>query len=64
MVSGTVVAGKVSGKGGVAYAQYTGLCLETQAFPTAINVPAWRSQVVLTPAQTYKHTMIHRFTAA
>lgn len=61
--SGNFLDGTVAGKGSVAYAQYTGLCLETQAFPNAINVPAWRSQVVLTPPQTYKHTMIHRFTA-
>ena len=61
--SGNYLDGKTLGKGGVAYAQHSGLCLESQAFPDAINVPAWRGQVVLKPGETYKHTMIHRFTA-
>lgn len=59
--SGNFLGGE-AGKGGVAYAQYSGACLETQKFPNAINVPAWREQVILRPGQTYKHTMIHRFT--
>jgi aldose 1-epimerase len=43
------------------YVQHAGLCLETQAFPNAINVPAWRDQVILRPGQTYRHRMVHRF---
>jgi aldose 1-epimerase len=61
--SGNFLDGTVTGKGGSVYAQHTGLCLETQKFPNAINVPQWKSQVVLKPGQTYTHTMIHRFTA-
>jgi aldose 1-epimerase len=61
--SGKYLDGKAVGKGGVAYQQYFGMCLETQAFPNAINVPAWRGQVLLKAGQTYKHTMIHKFTA-
>jgi aldose 1-epimerase len=60
--SGNFLDGTTVGKGGKAYQQYTGLCLETQKFPNAINVPAWKNQVILEPGQTYKHTMIHRFT--
>jgi aldose 1-epimerase len=60
---GKYLNGSILGKGGIAYQQYAGLCLETQAFPNAVNVPAWQGQVVLNPGQTYKHTMIHRFTA-
>jgi aldose 1-epimerase len=41
--------------------QYGGLCLETQAFPNAINVPAWQSQVIVRPGSTYRHEMQHRF---
>jgi aldose 1-epimerase len=59
--SGNFLDGKTKGKG-VAYAQYTGLCLETQKFPNSINVPAWSKDVILEPGKTYKHTMIHRFT--
>jgi len=25
-------------------------------------VPAWKDEVILKPGQTYKHTMIHKFT--
>jgi aldose 1-epimerase len=60
--SGNFLNGE-AGKGGVAYAQYSGACLETQKFPNAINVPGWREQVILRPGQTYKHVMIHRFSA-
>ena len=60
--SGNFLNGE-AGKGGVAYAQYSGACLETQKFPNAINVPAWREQVILRPGQTYEHAMIHRFSA-
>jgi aldose 1-epimerase len=61
--SGNFLDGSIRGKGGKAYAQHSGLCLETQAFPNAINVPAWRNQVILRPGQTSRHVMIHRFTA-
>ena len=42
--------------------QYAGLCLESQKFPNSINVPAWKDEVILKPGQTYKHTMVHKFT--
>jgi aldose 1-epimerase len=51
------------GKGGVAYTQRTGVCLETQGFPNAVNVPAWAGQVVLRPGQQYEHRMLHQFSA-
>jgi aldose 1-epimerase len=62
--SGNFLDGRVTGKGGRPYPRHAGLCLETQAFPNAINVPAWRSQVILRPGATYQHVMIHRFTTA
>jgi aldose 1-epimerase len=51
------------GKGGTAYPQYAGLCLESQKFPNSINVREWQKEVILAPGQTYKHNMIHRFAA-
>jgi aldose 1-epimerase len=57
--SGKFLDGSITGKGAT-YAQYTGFCIETQRFPNAINVPAWRRQVILEPGQTYEHSMIHR----
>jgi aldose 1-epimerase len=60
--SGNFLDGTLRGKG-VTYVKHAALCLETQVFPNAINVPAWRSDVILRPGQTYKHTMVHKFTA-
>jgi aldose 1-epimerase len=60
--SGNFLDGE-TGKGGAIYARHAGFCLETQKFPNAINVPAWREQVILKPGARYRHTMIHRFTA-
>ncbi|HEY0705418.1 MAG TPA: aldose epimerase family protein [Polyangia bacterium] len=53
--------GSTRGKGMV-HVQHSGFCLETQKFPNAINVPAWKDQAVLQPGKVYKHRMIHRFT--
>jgi aldose 1-epimerase len=53
--------GSTRGKGRT-HNQHSGFCLETQKFPNAINVPAWKDQAVLQPGQIYKHQMIHRFT--
>ena len=61
--SGNFLDGTLTGKRGAVYSRNTGFCLETQKFPNAVNVPRWKAQVVLKPGQTYKHTMIHRFTA-
>ena len=60
--SGNFLDGSARGKGGT-YRQYTGLCIETQKFPNAINIPAWKDQVILRPGQTYRHTMLLRFSA-
>lgn len=61
LYSGNFLNGTTRGKG-VSHAQHTGFCLETQAFPNAINLPAWRDQALLEPGQIYQHRMIHRFT--
>jgi aldose 1-epimerase len=53
----------VSGKSGARYERHAGLCLETQKFPNAINVPAWRQQVILEPGQSYQHRMNFHFSA-
>jgi aldose 1-epimerase len=58
--SGVFLDGTTGGKGRV-HVPYGGLCLETQAFPNAINVPAWRDQVILEPGQTYRHETIYGF---
>jgi aldose 1-epimerase len=59
--SGNFMDGKTKGKG-VTHEHWGGLCLESQKFPNSVNVPAWRDEVILKPGQTYKHTMVHKFT--
>jgi aldose 1-epimerase len=58
--TGNFLDGSAKGKGAT-YGQYAALCLETQKFPNAINVPAWRDQVILRPGQMYRHLMVHTF---
>jgi len=60
--TGNFLDGSAKGKGAT-YGQYAALCLETQKFPNAINVPAWRDQVILRPGQMYRHLMVHTFSA-
>jgi aldose 1-epimerase len=58
--SGNFLDGSHKGKGAT-YVQYAGLCLETQKFPNAINIPDWQDQVILRPGQPYRHIVIHTF---
>ena len=50
----------VRGKGGAVYDKHDGFCLETQYYPDAVHKPEWPSPI-LRPGQTYRHTMVHRF---
>lgn len=59
---GNFLDGTVAGKGGVKYAHRSALCLETEGFPDSPNKPSFPSPV-LRPGQTYKHVMIHKFSA-
>jgi aldose 1-epimerase len=59
---GNFLDGTVKGKGDVAYAKRTGLCLETEGFPDAPNHPNFPS-AVLRPGETYTHTLAHKFSA-
>jgi aldose 1-epimerase len=54
--------GTTGGKGRK-HTQHGAFCIETQKFPNAINVPAWKGQAVLRPGQTYKHVMLVKFSA-
>lgn len=58
---GGFLDGTLTGKGGAVYVKNGGLCLETQKFPDSVHHPAWPSPR-LDPGQTYRHTMVHRFT--
>jgi aldose 1-epimerase len=58
--AGRYLDGSTSGRG-FRHQRHAGICLETQAFPDAINVPAWQHQVVLRPGQRYQHRMAYVF---
>ncbi len=60
LYTGNFLDGKVKGKGGVAYSQYHGFCLETQHFPDSVNKPNFPS-VILKPGETYRTTTIYKF---
>jgi aldose 1-epimerase len=57
---GSFLDGSDHGKGAT-YERYAGLCLESQKFPYAVNVPRWKTQVVLRPGELYRHRMVYRF---
>ena len=51
---------RVTGRGGVIYRKYAGLCLETQHFPDSPHQPHFPS-TVLRPGETFRSSTIHRF---
>lgn len=57
---GNFLDGSVKGKGGASYPYRSGLCLETQRFPDSPNQGGFPNSI-LRQGETYKHTMIHRF---
>lgn len=60
--SGNFLDGSLTGKYGVAYEKYAGLCLEPQHFPDAPNHANFAT-TVLRPGEEYKQTTIFRFSA-
>lgn len=58
--SGNFLKGNLKGKGGVAYGQHAGFCLETQHFPDSPNEPSFPS-TVLRPGETFRSTTEYRF---
>jgi aldose 1-epimerase len=60
--TGNFLDGSITGKGGWAYAVYDGFCMEPQHFPDSPNHPNFPS-AVLKPGQTYRSTIVYRFSA-
>lgn len=60
--SGNFLDGSLTGKGGVAYQRYAGLCLETQHFPDTPNHPNFPT-TVLRAGERYHQVTVYRFTA-
>jgi aldose 1-epimerase len=60
--SGNFLDGSITGKGGVVYKFRHGFCVEPQHFPDSPNRPEFPS-TVLRPGETYRNTIIYRFSA-
>lgn len=58
--TGNFLDGKITGKGGWTYGFRNAFCMEPQHFPDSPNQPSFPS-TVLRPGQTYKSTIIYRF---
>jgi aldose 1-epimerase len=58
--TGNYLDGSLQGKGGWAYGQHAGFCLETQHYPDSVNHPHFPS-VILRPGQTFHHETVYRF---
>ena len=58
--SGNFLKGNLKGKGGVAYPQHYGFCLETQHFPDSPNQPSFPN-TVLKPNETFHSVTEYRF---
>ena len=52
---------KGTGKGGVEYGARSGIALETQYFPNAVNQPSWK-QPLVKAGQKYSSTTTYKFT--
>ncbi|MBI4891264.1 MAG: galactose mutarotase [Acidobacteria bacterium] len=61
--TGNFLDGTVKGKGGVAYQQRYGFCLETQHYPDSPNHPAFPT-TTLKAGQQYKSTTVWKFRTA
>lgn len=60
LYTGNFLDGKLKGIGGVQYGRHSGLCLETQHYPDAINKPKFPT-VVLRPGETFDSTTVFKF---
>jgi aldose 1-epimerase len=58
--TGNSLDGSITGKGGWVYQRRQGFCFEPQFFPDAINHPNFPS-AVLKPGETWRHTLLYRF---
>jgi len=60
LYTGNYLDGTLHGKG-QCFARHSAVCLETQAFPNAIDVSEWREQVILEPGEQYRHVQVFHF---
>ena len=63
LYTGNFLDGEQSGPGkdGLPFVKHGGVCLETQAWPNAINIPGAEDQVILRAGQEYRHKTLWAF---
>ncbi|MBE0647644.1 MAG: galactose mutarotase [Bacteroidales bacterium] len=61
--SGNFLDGSIKGKGGKAYGQHSGLCLETQHFPDSPNHSTFPN-TILKPGDVYNEITVYKFGTA
>ncbi|KAJ2727056.1 Converts alpha-aldose to the beta-anomer [Coemansia sp. Benny D115] len=60
MYTGNWISDRLVGKNNVRYGNYAAVAFETQRFPNAINIPEFRSQVLLHPGETFTQRSVYR----
>jgi aldose 1-epimerase len=60
LYTGRSLNGLCTGKSGVAYGPYAGMCLECEGYPDAAN-PELRNGILLQPGQVQRHTTAYAF---
>jgi aldose 1-epimerase len=60
--AGNFLDGSITGKGGKVYPRRSGFCMEPQHYPDSPNKPQFPS-TTLKPGDTYKNTIIYKFSA-
>jgi aldose 1-epimerase len=58
--AGNFLDGTITGKGGKVYPRRSGFCMEPQHYPDSPNKPQFPS-VTLRPGETYRNTIIYKF---
>ena len=59
-LSDTLMSKKTQGDGKVSLGPQSGLCLETQRYPNAVNFEKWKDQVILKPGQEYHQKTVYQ----
>ncbi|KAJ1943163.1 hypothetical protein GGF37_002770 [Kickxella alabastrina] len=60
MYTGNWISDELVGKYGVRYRNYAAVAFETQRFPNAVNIPEFRSQVLLHPGEIFGHRVVYK----
>jgi len=60
LYTGEYLDGTLRGKGGTVYPRHAAFCLEPGHLPDSVHHPGFPS-VILRPGETYRHTLVYRF---